>query len=87
LIESEDFTANGLAVIYYNRGVTWYEMGQYSRAIQDYDEAIKLNPNFAQAVFNRGNAYDSERDYDHAIDDDQLALVPRPNARWTVGRD
>ena len=57
LIESGEFTGNGLAAIYFNRGVTWYEMGNYDRATQDYNEATKLNPNFEQAFFNRGNAY------------------------------
>jgi tetratricopeptide (TPR) repeat protein len=79
LIESEDFVVNGLAVIYYNRGATLYDMGQYDRAIQDYDAAIKLNPNFGQAVFNRGNAYDEKGQYDRAIQDYNLAIELSPD--------
>ena len=30
---------------------------QHDRAIQDFDQAIKLNPNYAIAFYNRGNAY------------------------------
>jgi len=35
-------------------------MDDHDRAIQDYDEAIKLNSNFEQAFFNRGHAYDKK---------------------------
>ena len=34
-----------------------YNIGQYERAIQDYDEAIRLNPLDADASYNRGIAY------------------------------
>ena len=34
------------------------------RAIQSFDEAIKLNPNYAAAYYNRGNALEFKRDYD-----------------------
>ena len=79
LIESGEFTGNGLAAIYFNRGVTWYEMGNYDRAIQDYNEAIKLNPNFEQAFFNRGNAFDEHEQFDRAIQDYDRAIALKPD--------
>ena len=46
------------------------DLGQYERAIQDYDEAIRLNPQNAKAYYNRGSAYgrigksiEAERDF------------------------
>jgi len=30
---------------------------QYDRAIQDFDQTIRLNPNFAEAFYDRGLAY------------------------------
>ena len=46
-------TANG----YLNRGSAYAGLRQYQRAIQDYDRAIQLNPNYAKAYYNRGLAY------------------------------
>ena len=39
------------------RGNMYFELGQYERAIQDYDEAIRLDPEYANAYYNRGIAY------------------------------
>jgi tetratricopeptide (TPR) repeat protein len=41
----------------------------YDHAIVDCTEAIRLDPNDAEAYKERGNAYFSKRDYDHAIAD------------------
>ena len=34
-------------------------LGQYQRAIQDYDEAIRLDPQNAIAYYNRGFTYNN----------------------------
>jgi len=49
------------------------------RAIQDFDLAIKLNPNYPDALNNRGLAHISQGQYDRAIQDfDQvLKLDPK----------
>jgi tetratricopeptide (TPR) repeat protein len=79
LIDTGKFFGSNLAAIYYNRGVTWYDMTEYDRAIEDYDQAIRLNPSFMQAVFNRGNAYDAKGQYDHAIEDYDRAISLDPS--------
>jgi tetratricopeptide (TPR) repeat protein len=43
---------------YNGRGVTYYNKGDYERAIADYTHAIGLNPNYALAFKNRGLAYE-----------------------------
>ena len=52
-----------------NRGITYGRKGDYDRAIENYDEAIRLNPNHANALYNRGNAFKHKRDYDRAAQD------------------
>ncbi len=42
---------------YYNRGIAYHKKGQYNRAIQDYDKAIEINPQYADAYNNRGVVY------------------------------
>ena len=44
------------AEAYNNRGLAKYELGDKKGAIADYNEAIRLNPNFAEAYNNRGLA-------------------------------
>jgi len=36
---------------------SYYALGHHEAAIRDYSEAIQLNPEFAAAYNNRGNAY------------------------------
>ena len=46
----------------------------YDRAIQDYDEALRLNPNNALYLKNRGNAFRIIGQYRSAIADYRKAL-------------
>ncbi len=41
---------------YNNRGVVYAHLGEYQRAIQDYNQTILINPQFAAVYKNRGNA-------------------------------
>jgi tetratricopeptide (TPR) repeat protein len=36
--------------------VIYGETGRYDRAVEDFDAAIRLNPNYAEALNNRGIA-------------------------------
>src|SRR5258707_5821265 len=44
----------GLAWAFGNRGNAYFGKAQYDRAIQDLDQAIKLDPDYAAAFSNRG---------------------------------
>lgn len=47
--------------------------------IDRYTSAIKINPNFAEAYYNRGYAYDDKGEYDQAIKDYTQAIEINPN--------
>jgi tetratricopeptide (TPR) repeat protein len=59
-----------LALLYCNRGVTRKSLGDLKWAIADYTEAIRLNPDFNLAYFNRsaalramGKGFEAEQDF------------------------
>jgi tetratricopeptide (TPR) repeat protein len=63
-----------LATAFNNRGVAHKFKGEYDRALEDYDQAILLNPSFASAYNNRGVIYRLKGEYDRAIRDYDQAI-------------
>jgi len=61
-----------------NRGNTYLNLGERLRAIEDYDEAIRLSPQHADAYYNRGIAYADLGEYQLAIDDLNETLILDP---------
>ena len=57
-----------LADAHYKRGDVHHEIGEYIKAIAEYDLAIKLNPNHALAYYNRGLAYHKKGEESKAVD-------------------
>ena len=55
-------------------GVARAVLGQHDAAIADYDEALRLNPNYAEAYNNRGVAKVQLRRIDEARQDFEMAL-------------
>ena len=49
--------------------------GEYDRAIQDFTEVIRLNPNDAAVYYLRGIAYMLKSEYDRARSDFNKALA------------
>lgn len=77
-IQSGRFIGSNLAVAFNNRGLAYKNKGQWDRAIADYSESIRLNPDDAQVFNNRGNAYYFNGQLDRAIEDygDAIRLQP-----------
>src|ERR1044071_6182775 len=78
-IKSGTYNGKTLALAYSNRGVEWRAKGELTRAIADYDEAIKADPQQSAAYNNRGIAYAAASDYDKAIADYDEAIKLKPD--------
>ena len=68
-----------MPIAYNNRGMAYGEKGDYDHAIEDYNRAIDLEPDYADAYHNRGVAYHQKGDYDHAIVDYDRAIELKSN--------
>ena len=64
---------------YCNRGVSYFEKGQYDKAIADYNKAIEIDPKDARAYNNRGIAYGKKGQYDLSIADFNKVIEINPS--------
>ena len=67
------------AIEWFEKGYEYGINGEYDREIEDYNKAIALDPNYAQAYSNRGVAYYNKRQYDRGIEDLNKAIAINPN--------
>jgi tetratricopeptide (TPR) repeat protein len=63
-----------LSEIYNHRGVAKVRFGDLGGAIEDFTEALNQNPNYFDALYNRGLAYHLGENYENAINDFSRAL-------------
>jgi tetratricopeptide (TPR) repeat protein len=90
IIQADRETPDHLAAAFFNRGFAYYDQGRYDLAIQDFDQALRLQPNTAPGsggaiikavIFDcRGNAYRRAGQYDRAIADFDEAVRLNPDA-------
>lgn len=66
-IQSGTLTGKDLPATYVNRGIIFMRMEQYSKAIDNYERALELNPDLAEAKINMGAALIGLRRYASAI--------------------
>ncbi|MBD2135843.1 tetratricopeptide repeat protein [Sphaerospermopsis sp. FACHB-1094] len=80
-IESQDdFLDNNDDIIdYKHRGNIRYELGEYEGAIEDYNQAIKINANDEDIYYDRGNAHFDLGNYEAAINDFSKVIKIKPN--------
>ena len=70
------------ALEFNKRGTAYLNDGEYAKAVEDYTQALKLEPTGKNAgvyYFNRGTAYTSLKDYNKAIADFNQAEKLLPN--------
>jgi tetratricopeptide (TPR) repeat protein len=66
-------------IAYINRGYAYNTAGLYDSAIEDFNEALTINPDSLEAYNNRGLAYNMKGSFDKAIGDFNRALAIDPN--------
>jgi tetratricopeptide (TPR) repeat protein len=71
-------TAIPASVEHYNRGIDYQQDGQLELAIEEYDQAIALDPQYAEAYLARGYTYAIMGDLDRAIADFDQAIALDP---------
>ena len=81
--KSFDVSVSGVLIpdreFYMKLGLGSWRSGDDEKAIKNYTEAIRLGPNFADAYYNRGNAYRRRGENDKAISDYTEAIRLDPN--------
>lgn len=76
VIENEP---QGLSFAYNNRGVALRGLGQYERALEDYNEALSIDPRSFRAYTNRGIVYAETGQLQRAIGDFDAAIAINPS--------
>jgi tetratricopeptide (TPR) repeat protein len=90
-ITSGELSGEALSITYNNRGVVYGELGDFDRALEDYEKALEIRPgddttlrNLRVALTRRGSAYanlgeaaKAMADYDRAIKLDPTAPLPQ----------
>ena len=66
---SFSFAEGADAQFYFDRGSTFFNEGQFDKAIKDFSEALSQNPTITEAYYNRGQAYYKKGQYENAIAD------------------
>lgn len=67
------------AIAFYNQGLEKAKTGDKQAAIEQFNQAIQLNPNYAQAYYERADARFHLADYQGAIEDATQAIRINPN--------
>ena len=79
-----DMSPFNVMLAYHNRGNTYQSKGDYERAIGEYDTAIKLRPDYAEAWFARGRAHFALAQFAAAITDFRQSLKLEPTDAYSA---
>ena len=79
LIDSRYFTGDLLTNAFSFRSLSYIQLGQYERAIEDAGRAIARNPKEAGHFYARGTAYAQLKQFPRAIQDFDKAIALEPS--------
>ena len=74
---------------YFKTGTRFFAEGDYDKAIQDYKQAIKIDPNHINSHLNLGEAYYQKGMYEEAKKEYENVLIlnkMHPKAHFALGR-
>jgi tetratricopeptide (TPR) repeat protein len=74
IIQGRGETAKNSAIARRYRGLAYQRKDDLDRAIADYGEAIRLDPEYAEAYYGRGLTYRNKGDLERAIADYSEAI-------------
>lgn len=78
-------TAN-LAVAYNNRGSAYDDQKLTAKAMKDFNQAIKIKPDYAEAYYNRSFAYEKKGMLPQALNDMEKAARLQPGDKYYTDR-
>jgi tetratricopeptide (TPR) repeat protein len=81
LIDAGAARPEKLAVAHLHRAVMRHEKGDFDAAMRDYDQAIRLKPDYADAFNSRGVLYADKGDPERAVQDYDEAIRLKPEKR------
>ena len=73
-----DKGVSGMPVAHYNLGLAFASKGEFDRAIEQYQAALRLRWDFIDAYYDLGLAFASKGEFDRAIEQYQAALRLKP---------
>ena len=86
-IDSTVRPRNARECVYFStRGMTYFELGEYIKALADYEEALRLNPQWLEAYEGRAEVYRKMQQYAKAIADYTAALQLKPSSDLYIAR-
>src|SRR5512136_761726 len=70
---------------WFSKGNALFNQSKYNEAIQAYDKAIELNPQFALSWNGKGNSFNAQGKLDEAIQayDKAIEIDPQYTTAWT----
>ena len=78
LLQSAGLDNHSRSVLHSIRGLAYADLNDFARAIADYSEVIRLNPQDEDGFSGRGRVYSDQRDYTRAIADYSEAIRLNP---------